>query len=447
MDSRWRLPEMVRTRIGARYRSAKGYRVVMFISGMSGNEIYCLAQKGYRPGEIAVGNSVYSMGLGGALGAFGRSVSGGEIHQITQVISDGRHAAIARMEQEAQREGASGVTGVETTLGTLAGFTEFFSQGTAIHTDAPTGPFFSTAASGIELYCHLDAGYQPLKFAMGNIAYALGVGRGVVGSFRTLARGEVSEFSSMYNEIRHTALERLRREASAAGGNAVVDVQVRMLPYGPGTVELLLTGTASRHPSLSDGPVPQHQVVTSELSGEELWNLASMGLVPHQLVMATSVYSLGVAASLGSLVKSIQRGELPEVTHLIYQARENCLDLIRREAESLGAERVIGNRLQIREIGSGLVEVVALGTAVRRAPEGMTPETPQLIPQAVIVDKSSQGADQSIAGLGAPLGGPMARAQGVSQGAGARVIGLMIFLMVVMMTMSLSCFFSMMGRG
>ena len=59
----------------------------MFISGMSGNEIYCLAQKGFTPGEIAVGNSVYSMGLGGALGAIGRSVSGGEIQQGTE---DGR---------------------------------------------------------------------------------------------------------------------------------------------------------------------------------------------------------------------------------------------------------------------------------------------------------------------------------------------------------------------
>ncbi len=405
----------------------------MFISGMSGNEIYCLAEKGLTPGEIAVGNSVYSMGLGGALGALGKSVSGGEIRQITELISDGRHSAISRMEQEAQRGGAQGVTGVETTLGTMAGFTEFFSQGTAVHAQQPAGGFFSSAASGIELYCHLDAGYQPIKFVMGNIAYALGVGRGVVGSVRTLARGEVKEFSSMYNEIRHTALERLRREAASAGANAVVDVQVRMLPYGPGTVELLLTGTASRHPALSGGPVPQHQVVTSELSGEELWNLAKMGLVPHQLVMATSVYSLGVAAGLGALFKSIQRGELPEVTQLIYQARENCLELIRKEALALGAERVIGNRLQIREIGSGLVEVVALGTAVRRAPEGMQPATPQLIPQAVIVDKSSRKTDESVTGLGAPLGGPMARAQGVSRSAGSQAIGILVSLLFVLL--------------
>jgi len=42
----------------------------MFISGMSGNEIFCLAQKGLYPGEITVGNSVCSLGLGGALGSF-----------------------------------------------------------------------------------------------------------------------------------------------------------------------------------------------------------------------------------------------------------------------------------------------------------------------------------------------------------------------------------------
>jgi len=400
----------------------------MFISGMSGNEIYCLALKGLSPGEITVGNSVYAMGLGGALGAMGRSVTGGEITQITSMISDGRHAAIQRMEAEANREGAQGITGVETRLGTLAGFTEFFAQGTAVHNEGGTNaPFFSSAASGIGLYCQIDAGYQPRKFVMGNIAYALGIGRGVMGSFRTLARGEVKEFSSMYNEIRHTALERMKQEAAAAGANAVVDVKLEMLPYGPGTVELLLTGTASYHPAL-----PQDQVVTSELSGEELWNLAAMGWVPHQLVMATSVYSLGVAAGIGALFRSIQRGELPEVTKMVYDARENCLELVRQEAQRLGAERVMGNRLQIREMGSGMVEVIAIGTAVRRASGGMKPATPQLIPQAVITDKSSRDEADAVTGLAVGGAGPMAAARGRIGGAGgaARLIPIIFTLAI-----------------
>jgi hypothetical protein len=35
----------------------------MLMTGLSGNEIYCLAQLGYEPGNIVVGNSVHSLGL------------------------------------------------------------------------------------------------------------------------------------------------------------------------------------------------------------------------------------------------------------------------------------------------------------------------------------------------------------------------------------------------
>lgn len=406
----------------------------MHISGMSGNEIYCLSKKGLSPGEIVVGNSVYSMGLMGALGSIGRSMAGGEIQQITELISEGRHAAISRMEEEAQRDGALGVTGVESRLGRLAGFTEFLAQGTGVHPHgaAPTDRFFSTAASGIGLYCQLDAGYQPRRFAMGNIAYALGIGRGLMGSMRTLARGEVKEYSQMYNGIRHTALQRLRTEAASQGANAVVDVQVRMLPYGPGTVELLLTGTASHHPSLTGGTLRPEEVVTSELSGEELWNLASIGYVPMQLVMATSVYSLGVAAGVGALFKSVQRGELPELTRIIYEARENCLELIREEAKAIGAERVMSTRLTIREIGSGLVELVAIGTAVRPASH-MAPASPTLIPQALILDAGSRDREDSVQMLSAAVA-PMGVARGGMRQTGSAAIGLLVFFVVMLLS-------------
>ncbi|MFO0708568.1 MAG: heavy metal-binding domain-containing protein [Sandaracinus sp.] len=409
----------------------------MFISGMSGNEIYCLRLKGIEPAEITVGNSVRSLGVAGGLSSFGRSLAGGEIGAITEMISEGRHAAIQRMEDEARKHGATGVTGVVSELRTLAGYTEFLAQGTSVNDTRGRLPFFSSAASGIELYCHLDAGYRPAKFVMGNIAYALGVGRGLMGSVRTLARGEVHEFSSMYNQIRHTALDRLKAEAARAGANAVVDVNVKMLPHGPGTVELLLTGTASHHDAISPGPVSAAQVVTSELSGEELWNLTQLGLVPHQLVMATSVYSLGVVGGIGALFQGLARGELNEVTKLVYEARENCLELIRKEAQQIGAERVIGNKLQIREIGSGMIEVVAVGTAVRRGDERFRPETPQLIPQAVIVDRGSERRDTSISGL-APAVAPMQVAQQGAQMAGNQAVGCVISAVFVTIIMFFS---------
>jgi hypothetical protein len=49
---------------------------------------------------------------------------------------------------------------------------------------------------------------------------------------------------------------------------------------------------------------------------------------------------------------------------------------------------VIGNRLQIRELSPGLIEVVAVGTAVRRL-AGISPHSPTLPIQAVVRDDDS----------------------------------------------------------
>lgn len=174
---------------------------------MSGNDIYCLSKKGFAPGDIVLGYSVNSLGLAGGIGMSFRSFTGGEIEQLTSLISDGRHLAIQRMEQEAARVGAHGISGVVSESRSLSGYTEFLAQGTSI-TGQASGNLFTTSASGTDLYCHLDSGYRPMRFAMGNVAYALGFGRGVTASLRQLARGEVREYSETYNKIRHIALRR-----------------------------------------------------------------------------------------------------------------------------------------------------------------------------------------------------------------------------------------------
>jgi uncharacterized protein YbjQ (UPF0145 family) len=370
----------------------------VFVCSLSGNEIFCLAQKGLSPGEIVVGNSVRSLGLAGSIGSSLRTLAGGEVENITKLISDGRHAAMARLVEEAQRHGAQGVTGVTTELSSLSGYTEFLSQGTSVIASASGQPFFTTSASGQELYCHLDAGYTPVSFVMGNVAYALGIGRGITGGLSTLGKGEVHQYSEMYNRIRHLALARLRREASAAGANAVVDVRIDVRPFGTGVVELLMTGTAARHPALNHDVSDPTRVSTSELTGAELFSMAQLGYAPVQLVMATSVYSLGLAGGIGASFAALAQGELRELTELVYEARENCLRLLKDEAQSIGAERVIGNRLQIRELSAGLIEVVAVGTAVRRL-NGITPHSPSLPIQAVARDDASLSLANGSAGF------------------------------------------------
>jgi uncharacterized protein YbjQ (UPF0145 family) len=73
----------------------------MIVSGLSGNEIYCLAQKGWAPGGIVVGNSVQSLGVLGGISSGLRTIAGGEIANLTQLITAGRHAALNRLEHEA----------------------------------------------------------------------------------------------------------------------------------------------------------------------------------------------------------------------------------------------------------------------------------------------------------------------------------------------------------
>ncbi len=356
----------------------------MIISGLSGNEIYCLAQKGLVPGNIVVGNSVQSLGFFGGISRSFQTLSGGEIINLTQLITEGRHAAIGRMEKEAQDKGAHGVTGVMSDLKNLSGMQEFIAIGSAVSGLQPGGTLFTTACTGQDLYCQLDAGYEPRHFVMGNIAYALGMGRGIMGAMRGFAGGEVVEFSQMYNHTRHLALERLEREAQERGANAVVDIHTKILPIGVGAREMLMVGTASFNPVLGKGPRP----VTSELTGEELWNLTQLGYQPLRLLLGTSVYSLGISRGIGAFFSGLARGEVDSVTRLIYDARSNCLAHIHEEATSIGADAVIGVKVYIHEIGSSFVEVMAIGTAIKKNP-GVRTQAEQLIPQAIIRDRDT----------------------------------------------------------
>lgn len=356
----------------------------MIVSGFSGNEIFCLAEKGWGPGSIVVGNSVQSLGFVGGLSRSLKTISGGEIANLTQLITEGRHAAINRLEKEAQEHGAHGVTGVTSDLKTLGGMQEFIAIGSAVKGADYTGPFFSTACTGQDFYCQLDAGYEPRHFVMGNVAYALGVSRGFFGFLKGFAGGEVKQFSDMYNHTRHLALTRLEKEALDRGANAVVDIHTQIIPVGAGAREMLMVGTASHHPAYGQPERP----VTSELTGEELWNLTKMGYGPVRLLLGTSVYSLGFTGGVGAFFKGLSRGEVNSVTQMIYKARENCLEHIEREAQEIGADAVIGVKVFIYEMGGGFVEVLAIGTAIKKM-TGLATHSPVLIPQAIIRDRAT----------------------------------------------------------
>ena len=53
----------------------------MLLTGLSGNEIYCLAQKGWSPGDVVLGNSVHSLGFVRGLASGFQTMAGGELDQ------------------------------------------------------------------------------------------------------------------------------------------------------------------------------------------------------------------------------------------------------------------------------------------------------------------------------------------------------------------------------
>jgi uncharacterized protein YbjQ (UPF0145 family) len=85
-------------------------------TGLSGNEIYCLAQKNYNPGNIVIGNSVYSLGLISTFGSGFSAILGGEITQLTDLIKDGRESAYQRLIKEGIEAKASAITGISSEL-------------------------------------------------------------------------------------------------------------------------------------------------------------------------------------------------------------------------------------------------------------------------------------------------------------------------------------------
>ena len=133
---------MHRELIGRRHCSDAKQRgsITMLMTGLSGNEIYCLAQKGYGPGNIVVGNSVHSLGFVRGITSGLKTLSGGEIRSITQLIVDGRHAAINRLEQEAKDEGDRGLTGVASDLRKLSSLMEFIAIGSSVKSAGRIGP-------------------------------------------------------------------------------------------------------------------------------------------------------------------------------------------------------------------------------------------------------------------------------------------------------------------
>jgi uncharacterized protein YbjQ (UPF0145 family) len=83
-----------------------------------------------------------------------------------------------------------------------------------------------------------------LGMVWGTVVRSRGIGYQVVAGLRSLAGGEVDEFTDMLNHARQHALERMSAQAAALGANAVIAAAFDSSELGQTLSEVLAYGTA-----------------------------------------------------------------------------------------------------------------------------------------------------------------------------------------------------------
>lgn len=90
-------------------------------------------------------------------------------------------------------------------------------------------------------------GYKITKnvgFTWGLIVRSRGLGGNIVAGLRTIAGGEIHEYTQLLNESRSQSIDRMKEHATAMGANAVISVGFDSSEIGQSMTEVLAYGTA-----------------------------------------------------------------------------------------------------------------------------------------------------------------------------------------------------------
>ena len=87
------------------------------------------------------------------------------------------------------------------------------------------------------------------------------------------------------------------------------------------------------------------------------------------LVKGNTIRARHLGRDIMAALRGIVGGEVRDYTKMMAEAREQALDRMIAEAESLGADAVIGVRFSTSSLMQGAAELLAYGTAVKISKE------------------------------------------------------------------------------
>ena len=102
-----------------------------------------------------------------------------------------------------------------------------------------------------------------------------------------------------------------------------------------------------------------HSMVTTstEIAGYKI--VSNKGIARGIIVRSRSI-----VGSIGAGIQSLFGGDITLFTELSEKSRSHAFELLLEHAAELGANAVVGLRYDATELGSGITEVLAYGTAV-----------------------------------------------------------------------------------
>ncbi|MCB0703777.1 MAG: YbjQ family protein [Saprospiraceae bacterium] len=99
-------------------------------------------------------------------------------------------------------------------------------------------------------------------------------------------------------------------------------------------------------------------VTTADIPGKKIVEVLD-------IARGSTVRARNIGRDIFAGLKNIVGGEIKEYTHLMADAREQALDRMIADAETLGADAVVNVRFTTSMVMQGCSEILAYGTAVR----------------------------------------------------------------------------------
>ena len=87
--------------------------------------------------------------------------------------------------------------------------------------------------------------------------------------------------------------------------------------------------------------------------------------VTFGLVRGSAIRARNIGRDIMAQIRNLFGGEIPEYTKLMAQSREQAMQRMVEEAESQGANAIVGARFTTSMVMSGAAEMLVYGTAVK----------------------------------------------------------------------------------